>query len=217
MRDLGIAYGASRQALKWSNKTITFDNLKERLKHTLRTPESAEEYAKMSKADRDQAKDHGGFVAGVLIGGRRKVDTVESRSMISLDGDRIDVAFLDGFEENMPYTAALYTTHSSTEEKPRVRIIIPMTRDTSPEEFAAVSRYLAQMLGIDYFDECSYLPNQLMYWPSTPANGSFVYKETEGPWLNPDDILNAHPEWTDPTLIRLISNRFPNVSSAPSA
>ena len=201
MRDLGIAYGASRQALKWSNKTISFENLKERLKHTLRTPESAEEYAKMSKADRDQAKDHGGFVAGVLIGGRRKVDTVESRSMISLDGDRIDVAFLDGFEENMPYAAALYTTHSSTEEKPRVRIIIPMTRDTSPEEFAAVSRYLAQMLGIDYFDECSYLPNQLMYWPSTPANGSFVYKETEGPWLNPDDILTAHPEWTDPTRL----------------
>ena len=59
MRDLGIAYGASRQALKWSNKTISFENLKERLKHTLRTPESAEEYAKMSKADRDQAKDHG--------------------------------------------------------------------------------------------------------------------------------------------------------------
>ena len=201
MRDLGIAYGASRQALKWSNKTISFENLKERLKHTLRTPESAEEYAKMSKADRDQAKDHGGFVAGVLIGGRRKVDTVESRSMISLDGDRIDVAFLDGFEEHMPYAAALYTTHSSTEEKPRVRIIIPMTRDTSPEEFAAVSRYLAQMLGIDYFDECSYLPNQLMYWPSTPANGSFVYKETEGPWLNPDDILTAHPEWTDPTRL----------------
>ena len=201
MRDLGIAYGASRQALKWSNKTISFENLKERLKHTLRTPESAEEYAKMSKADRDQAKDHGGFVAGVLIGGRRKVDTVESRSMISLDGDRIDVAFLDGFEEHMPYAAALYTTHSSTEEKPRVRIIIPMTRDTSPEEFAAVSRYLAQMLGIDYFDECSYLPNQLMYWPSTPSNGSFVYKETEGPWLNPDDILNAHPEWTDPTRL----------------
>ena len=201
MRDLGIAYGASRQALKWSNKTISFENLKERLKHTLRTPESAEEYAKMSKADRDQAKDHGGFVAGVLIGGRRKVDTVESRSMVSLDGDRIDTAFLDGFEENMPYTAALYTTHSSTAEKPRVRIIIPMTRDTSPEEFAAVSRYLAQMLGIDYFDECSYLPNQLMYWPSTPANGSFVYKETEGPWLNPDDILTAHPEWTDPTRL----------------
>ena len=201
MRDLGIAYGASRQALKWSNKTISFENLKERLKHTLRTPESAEEYAKMGTAERDQAKDHGGFVAGVLIDGRRKVDTVESRSMITLDGDRVDVAFLDRFEENMPYAAALYTTHSSTAEKPRVRIIVPMTRDVTPEEFAAVSRYLAQMLGIDYFDECSYRPNQPMFWPSTPMNGMFVYKQTNGPWLNPDDILNAHPEWRDPTRL----------------
>ncbi len=201
MRTLNIAYGASRQAKKWINKQISFEDMKERLKQTLRTPESAEEYAQMKKADRDQAKDHGGFVGGVLIGGRRKVDTVESRSMVSLDGDRIDAAFLDGFEAHMPYTSVLYTTHSSTPENPRVRIIIPLTRDVSPEEFAAVSRYLAQMLGIDYFDECSYLPNQLMYWPSTPMNGIFVFKDTDGPWLNPDDILNAHPEWRDPTRL----------------
>ena len=50
MRDLAIAYGASRQAKKWSNKTIPFDDLKDRLRHTLRTPESAEEYARMGKA-----------------------------------------------------------------------------------------------------------------------------------------------------------------------
>ena len=75
--------------------------------------------------------------------------------MLSLDGDRIDTDFLDGFEENMPFASALYTTHSSTAENPRVRIVAPLTRDVSPEEFAAVSRYIAQMLGIDYFDECS--------------------------------------------------------------
>ena len=33
------------------------------------------------------------------------------------------------------------------------------------EEFVAVSRYVADEIGIDYFDECSYRPNQLMYWP----------------------------------------------------
>ena len=168
---------------------------------TIRTTESAEEYAKMSRAQRDAAKDHGGFVAGVLKGGRRKVDTVESRSMVALDGDRIDAAFLDSYESLCPYASALYTTHSSTEENPRVRLVFPLTRDVTPEEFVAVSRYLAQMLGIDYFDECSYQPNQLMYWPSTPANGSFVYKETDGGWLDPDAILTKHPEWTDPTRL----------------
>ena len=201
MRDLAIAYGASRKAYRWSNKTTSFDALKQRLKVTLYTPESAEEYAAMSTAERDQAKDHGGFVAGVLIGGRRKVDAVEKRSMISLDGDRIDAAFLEEYERRMPWTSALYTTHSSTPEKPRARIVIPLTRDVSPDEFAAVSRYVAQMLGIDFFDECSYLTNQLMFWPSTPSNGTFDFKETDGPWLDPDDILSAHPEWKDPTRL----------------
>ena len=201
MRNLAIAYGNNRQAKTWVNKTIQFDDLKERLKTTIRTTESAEEYAKMSRAQRDAAKDHGGFVAGVLKGGRRKIDTVEVRSMLALDGDRIDRAFLDNYETICPYTSALYTTHSSTNDNPRVRLVVPLTRDVTPEEFVAVSRYLADMLGIDYFDECSYQPNQLMYWPSTPANGTFVYKETDGGWLDPDDILSKHPEWTDPTRL----------------
>ena len=201
MRKLAIAYGNSRHAKTWVNKTTTFDELKERLKVTIRTSESAEEYAKMSKAARDTAKDHGGFVAGVLKGGRRKIDTVELRSMIALDGDRIKADFLDTYESICPYTSVLYTTHSSTPECPRVRLVFPLTRDVTPEEFVAVSRYTADMLGIDNFDECSYQPNQLMYWPSSPSNGVFVYKETNGSWLNPDDILKAHPEWTDPTRL----------------
>jgi len=201
MRPLAIAYGNNRQAKTWTNKTITFEELKERLKVTIRTPESAEEYAKFNKAKRDTVKDHGGFVAGALKGGRRKIDTVELRSMVALDGDKIDKAFLENYEENAPYTSLLYTTHSSTEEHPRVRLVYPLTRDVTPEEFVAVSRYLAEMLGIDYFDECSYQPNQLMYWPSTPSNGVYVFKDVEKEWLNPDDILSAHPEWTDPTRL----------------
>lgn len=201
MRDLAIAYGNNRQAKKWVNKTIKYDDLKNRLKVTIRTTESAEEYKKMSKAQRDAAKDHGGFVGGVLKGGRRKIDTVEKRSMIALDGDRIDKAFLDDYENIAPYTSCLYTTHSSTAKEPRVRLVFPLTRDITSEEFVAVSRYIAQMLGIDYFDECSYQPNQLMYWPSSPQNGVFVFKEVDKAWLNPDDILSAHPEWTDPTQL----------------
>ena len=50
MRDLAIAYGNSRQAKKWVNKTVKFDDLKERLKVTIRTTESAEEYAKLREA-----------------------------------------------------------------------------------------------------------------------------------------------------------------------
>lgn len=132
MRELNIAYGNNRQAKRWVNKTIRFDDLKERLRVPIRTTESAEEYAKMSRAQRDTAKDHGGFVAGVLKGGRRKVDTVESRSMVALDGDRIDARFLENYETLCPYTSALYTTHSSTEENPRVPAGVPADQRCDP-------------------------------------------------------------------------------------
>lgn len=201
MRSLAIAYGNNRQAKTWVNKTITYGELKDRLKVTIRTSESAEEYAKMRKADRDLAKDHGGFVAGALAYGRRKVDSVEFRSMLALDGDHVAKDFIALYESVAPYTSFLYTTHSHTLDNPRVRIVFPLTRNVTPDEFVAVSRYLADMLGIDQFDECSYLPNQLMYWPSTPRNGVYEYKEVEKDWLNPDDILSAHPEWTDPTRL----------------
>ena len=202
MRQLAIACGDSRQAKNWVNRKTTFEDLKKSLEKTHYTTETVEEYARMTRAQRDQAKDHGGFVGGILINGRRRVDTVESRSMISLDGDRINVDFLEHYEERMPYASILYTTHSHTPEKPRARIIVPLTRDVTPEEFVAISRYVAQTLGIEFFDECSYLPNQLMYWPSTPMNGVYRHMETEGkPWLDPDVLLAAHPEWQDPTRL----------------
>ena len=37
MRDLAIAYGNSRQAKKWVNKTVKFEALKARLKSTMYT------------------------------------------------------------------------------------------------------------------------------------------------------------------------------------
>lgn len=69
MRELPIAYGNSRQAKTWVNKTARYEDIKARLRVPIRTTESVEEYARMVKGDRDNAKDHGGFVFGSLIGG----------------------------------------------------------------------------------------------------------------------------------------------------
>lgn len=68
MRDLPIAYGNSCYAKTWANKTTTWEDLCERLKTTIRTTESVEEYPKLKKDDRDRAKDKGGFVGGNLKG-----------------------------------------------------------------------------------------------------------------------------------------------------
>lgn len=180
---------------------------------TVRTSESAEEYAKASKPVRDRIKDKGGFVGGALRGGRRKRDHVECRSMVILDGDKVPETFIADYSAAPLYGGFLYTTHSHTPENPRVRLGFPLTRDVSAEEYNAVARYLAKDIGIDYIDECSYMPHQLMYWPTTPANGEFVFKRYEGPWLDPDAILEAHPEWHD--LTQLPTSSRESVPRAP--
>ena len=116
MRKLSIAYGSSCHAKRWVNQQVTFDELCERLSHTVRTPETVEEYPKLPKAERDRAKDKGGFVGGKLKGGRRKRDTVEGRSMLTQDADHAGIGFIDSYEMLCPYASCLYTTHGHTPE-----------------------------------------------------------------------------------------------------
>lgn len=201
MRDLAIAYGNSCMAKTWSNKTITFDELCERLKVTVRTPETVEEYPKLPKAERDRIKDKGGFVGGQLKDNRRKRETVVSRSMLTLDVDRAEVGFADRFTMECKYAGVLYSTHGNTPEAPRCRMIIPLTRDVSSDEYVAIARFYASEWGIDMFDECSYRPHQLMYWPTTPSNGEYIFERLDGPWLDPDVYLAAHPGWKDISLL----------------
>lgn len=49
MRDLPIAYGNSCYAKTWANKTTAWEDLCERLKNTIRTTETVEEYPKLKR------------------------------------------------------------------------------------------------------------------------------------------------------------------------
>lgn len=178
-------------------KTITFDALCERLKTTVRTPETVEEYPRLPKEERDRIKDKGGMVGGWLKQGRRKAASVECRSMLTHDVDAADAEFLNRYRMLSPYASVLYSTHSHTPETPRYRIITPLTRDISSEEYVAIARYLAADWGIDCVDRCSYRAHQLMYWPTTPSNGEYVYERFDGVWLDPDAFLALHPNWRD--------------------
>ncbi|MEA4870893.1 MAG: virulence-associated E family protein [Christensenella sp.] len=201
MRNLPIAYGNSCFAKTWSNKTITFDELCVRMEQTIRTTESVEEYQKLAKTERDRIKDKGGFVGGQLRDNRRKRENVACRSMLTLDCDHADVGFIVRFIAGCKHAACIYTTHGHTPEAPRVRVLVPMSRDVTPDEFVAISRYFADEWGIDQFDECSYRPHQLMYWPTTPANGEYLCKRVEGAWLDPDAYLARYPNWKDCSLL----------------
>ncbi|WKY46100.1 virulence-associated E family protein [Eubacteriaceae bacterium ES2] len=202
MRNLNIAYGNSRTAKFWSNKTIKFDELCDRLRSPIYTSETAEEYPKLPKGQRDDVKDKGGFVAGHLSGNRRQANKVACRSMLVYDLDSIEAAFLRDISSKVHNRGCYYTTHSHTADNPRARMIIPVSRDMTPDEFNAAARYYAQDNGfITMLDPCSFSPHQLMYWPTCPSNGEYLFGEMDGDWLNPDEIFAKHPNWKDCSLL----------------
>lgn len=200
MRELKIAYGDSRLSKKWVNKKTTFEELCERFKTTRRTTETVAEYKKFTKDKRDGVKDVGGYVLGHLKGGRRKKDTVESRSGITLDADHADEGFIGQVEMLFPYQCAVYSTHSHTPEAPRLRVVIPLSHDVTPDEYAALARLVADEIGMDYFDDSTYEPERLMYWPSTPSDGEYIFKAIDGEVLDPDVYLTKLSDWRDCSL-----------------
>ena len=188
-----IAYGESRKAKHWKNSTITWSKLKERLQHPLRTAETQVEYAHMKSSGRSIAKDKGGFVAGELKDGQRKASTVVCRSMLTMDLDNAKTTFLEDYKTFSPYATLIYSTHSHTAESPRLRMIIPLTREITPDEYQAVTRLFAGEQGIGQFDPCSFIPSQLMFWPTVSNDGEYVFEEVEGEALDPDEFLSKYP------------------------
>ena len=195
MREFKIACAGSRKAARWANQKITWLDLCTRLKKTAYTPETSAEYWTMSKDDRDDVKDKGGFVGGYLKNGRRRIVDVKCRSLITHDVDTPEKNFYERFMRDFPYAAIIYTTHSHTPDSPRFRVVIALEADIDPDRYEAVSRFLAAEYGIEQYDPVSFVPNQLMHWPSTSKDAEYICEVKEGPFLNADAYLEGHPGW----------------------
>lgn len=192
-----IATGSSRTATKWKNVAMSWSDFLKKISVTTMTRETVEEYKRLPKTKQDAIKDVGGFVGGWLKQGRRKAGSLEHRSLITLDADFATTDLLETFELVFGNAAAIYSTHKHTPEAPRLRLIVPLSREVSADEYQAAARKLAESLGIDLFDDTTYQPTRLMYWPSTSANGEYLFDTVDGPFLDPDTLLDQYPDWRD--------------------
>ena len=167
-----LSIGNSRMEKHWNLVEMELSEFRDRISHTRRTAETVEQYRKLGKAKQDEIKDVGGFVLGTLKGGRRKKDCVLNRSGLSLDMDYATPDIIDQIEMLFSFQCYVYSTHKHTPEKPRLRLIIPLSREVTPDEYCAVSRKVAEEIGIELFDDTTYEPSRLMYWPSTSSDGN---------------------------------------------
>lgn len=192
---LDIATGLSRTAKVWKNAPIMWSALLDSLANTTRTHETMAEYKAMTPAQQSERKDVGGFVGGYLTNGRRT--EVKYRSVLCLDADFAKSSLWDDFELLYGNAGAAYSTHKHTPEKPRLRLVIPLARNVDLDEYQAIGRKIANDLGIDQFDDTSYQPERLMYWPSTSEDGEFYFRHCDGPILEPDEVLATYVDWRD--------------------
>ena len=192
-----IAVGNSRMDKKWKNRDISWEDFCKKVSTTQRTTETVEEYRKLRKGKQDNIKDVGGFVGGHLKEGRRRNGNVLCRSMLTLDVDYGTPEFWDELKMFSGFKCCVYSTHKHTPESPRLRLIIPLSREVSEDEYPAVGRMVAKELGIDLFDDTTYEPCRLMYWPSTSVNGEFFFDIQDGSELDPDEYLSKYDDWRD--------------------
>src|ERR1044072_8284510 len=195
-RKIEYSAGTHRYDKEWSAKSVTWDSFCLRCKDVHKGKESYNEYIKAPKSRQDELKDVGGFVGAVLSGGNRLKCSVLYRTLLTLDIDHITpeqgAIFWNRFEVFYDCAAILYSTRKHSPGSPRYRLIIPFDRNVSPEEYPAVARKVAGSLGIDQFDTTTYQSERLMYWPSVCSDGEFYYKTQDGPFLDPEDILNEY-------------------------
>lgn len=194
---LALSVGKSRRDKQWDNVNVTWGQLIEKLSSTVYTSETLEEYKNSPKDLQDNIKDVGGFVGGTLKEGRRTKASVMDRQLLTLDCDYATSYLWDTLDMLFDFAAVIYSTHKHCKERPRFRLVIPLNRRVTPEEYEAIGRKVAKDIGMDYFDDSTYEPSRLMYWPSTSSDGEFVFHYKDAPWLNADQVLNSYENWKD--------------------
>ena len=192
---LDIALGNSRKTKTWKNKPMQWSDLLDRLSRETRTPETVAEYKAMGRNQQSEIKDVGGFVGGYCNNGSRS--DIRFRSVLCLDADFADADLWPDWELLYGKAAAVYSTHKHTPAKPRLRLVVPLSRDVSPDEYQAIGRRVADTLGIDKFDDTSYQPQRVMYWPSCSQDGDYFFRYLDAPLLNPEDVLSTYHDWRD--------------------
>ena len=195
-----VAFGLSVKSKKWKNKNVYWSELVERLSTALKTGETTKEYHAASKGERSKIKDVGGYVGAYLRGGRRIVKNVIHRQLLTLDLDYATLDFWDTYAMLFDNAAVLHSTHSHTDENPRFRLIMPINREVSPDEYGAISRKVASNLGIELFDATTFETHRLMFLPSISADVEYNFSSLDAPWLDADEILDSYIDWTDTSL-----------------
>lgn len=197
-RQITISSAGNRKAIQWPAQTLYWSDMVDRLHTAVRGTETLAEYLKLTKREQDELKDVGGFVAGTLLNNRRKASNVIGRDIITLDLDNIPAGgTLDVLRrlEGLGCAYATYSTRKHEENRPRLRVLVPLSRTATADEYEPLARKLASIIGMSLADPTTFEASRLMYWPSCSADSQYVFQFADKPFLDTDGLLATYGDW----------------------
>lgn len=197
-RRLKFATGVTVTNHRIKNVEMSWGEFVKRATVPVRTKEKLAEYLKMPLATQNTIKDVGYVVPGHFEKGIRKKSNITMRDCVMLDVDHAPPDYMEDIEMTYgDYAYALHSTHKHQPKLPRLRLVFPLTRSVDEVEYLAVSRKLASLLNIEWYDDTTYQFSRVMHWPSCASDSEFVHAVNEGAWVDPTDILAMYNDWRD--------------------
>ena len=201
-RMITITVGESRNSVNWRPQVLRLSEFYESLRIPHRSTETVAEYLNLSKREQDDRKDVGGYVAGTLNGPRRKANAVVGRDLLTLDLDHIPngaTAQVCARVEALGCGYCIYSTRKHRPDAPRLRVLLPLDRTCTADEYEPLARRMAEYIGMDLADPSTFEASRLMYKPSVCADGEYVYYFADKPMLSADGLLATYEDWRDVT------------------
>jgi hypothetical protein len=143
-----------------------------------------------------------GWAPATFRDDRRALANVEQVVAVGLDLDDTSSRFAAGVELWQDYAVNVHTTHSSTPDAPRYRVVLPTSRPMTPAEYIRVRRWCARRSdeGGQPTDPRVGDPSRLWFVPGAPPRrvGEYRCVTIWGAPLDVDEVLRFEPEAPPP-------------------
>lgn len=202
-RELAIATAPNRTSIQWKNARTDYHALLEKAYSPITIDATTTEYHALPKAQKDELKDVGGYVAGHLRHGYRRKGHAHVKSFITLDIDNIpaDIDLEAVLKDRLAVNWLIHTTLSHTPDSPRWRLWVFTQEDMNPDKYEAVARRIAEDInpGLTWFDATTFQPERFMYWPASTRDGEHyrVATSENNPDLDVEATLARYADWKD--------------------
>lgn len=199
LQNIFISTADSRESRRWITREVTWSELVAKLKTPRRLQITTERFKSLSKEERHAIKDAGGYVAGKCSSASRKASNVKDVQLLRLDADAAPIDWQEKFAKALEgHVWFAHTTANHQAKAPRVRIVIPLSRAVTSEEYSYISRRVAEKIDPDAFpDNTTFRHNQIMFWPAVPSDAEFIVVEGTGRVFDVDALLASSSNWQD--------------------